>query len=336
MAYLFCAYDSYYCGQYYYKSYARYFNDDISTWDTSRVTRMWDTSRVTRMYNMFMNAQDFNQDLSGWDIRAVTGSQNYMFYSAYDFDQYLGWCFEYDVSFSSAAFYSTGCGSMSGCGITQKSVCETPSPTARPTIAPTATFAPTLEGCSLYVVGPKGASQGNVVAYGNSLRNYELSFRMELASDWSITGSWQSIFHIGDSNGQRLPGIWFHGTENKMVVAQSHSYCDTCSMSSTTGTFTFTGGDPGEGLDFTGDFVYAVDISGPGGVTVDDAVFTSDGTTPGFSVTAQYERTTWYSRPGFGSSSNDGAFSVAGADGLGRGAAAPLLVSWRGADGGCL
>ena len=72
-----------------------------------------------------------------------------------------------------------------------------------------------------------------------------------------------------------------------------------------TGTFTFTGGDPGEGLDFTGDFVYAVDISGPGGVTIGDAVFTSDGTTPGFSVSAQYYDTTWYSRPGFGSSPND-------------------------------
>ena len=63
------------------------------------------------------------------------------------------------------------------------SVCETPSPTVRPTIAPTVTPAPTLEGCSLYVVGPKGASQANVVDYGNSLPKYELSFRMELASD---------------------------------------------------------------------------------------------------------------------------------------------------------
>ena len=60
----------------------------------------------------------------------------------------------------------------------------TPRPTPRPSsLAPTATPAPTLEGCSLYIVGPEGASQGNVVAYGNSYPNYELSFVMELASD---------------------------------------------------------------------------------------------------------------------------------------------------------
>ena len=69
------------------------------------------------------------------------------------------------------------------------------------------------------------------MAYGNSLPNYELSFTIELASDWSITGDWQSILHIGDSDGQRLPGIWFHGTENKMVVAQSHSgQTDSCAL----------------------------------------------------------------------------------------------------------
>ena len=69
------------------------------------------------------------------------------------------------------------------------------------------------------------------MAYGNSLPNYELSFVMELASDWSITGDWQSILHIGDSDGQRLPGIWFHGTENKMVVAQSYSGTpDSCAL----------------------------------------------------------------------------------------------------------
>ena len=126
MAYLFCAYSSSYCGSSYYKSNARYFNDDISTWDTSR---------VTRMYNMFMSAQDFNQDLSGWNIRAVTGDLGYLFYQTYDLDQYLGWCFEYDVSIS-YAFYSTGC-SYSSCGVTQMSVCPTPAPTREPTRQPT-------------------------------------------------------------------------------------------------------------------------------------------------------------------------------------------------------
>ena len=129
MSYLFCGRSSGYCGsKSYFTSSAYYFNDDISAWDVSR---------VTTMYYMFYYAYDFNQDLSGWNIRAVTGHQGHMFYSAYDFDQYLGWCFEYDVSFYSNAFYYSGCGSMSGCGITQKSVCETPAPTREPTSQPT-------------------------------------------------------------------------------------------------------------------------------------------------------------------------------------------------------
>ena len=213
------------------------------------------------MYRMFYYAQDFNQDLSNWDIYKVTSMYN-MFYYASDLNRNLGWCVEYDVSFSSAFSYS-GCSYYSGnkCGVARQSFCQSPRPTQYPTTspAPTVTPAPTLEGCYLYVLGPKGASQGNVVAYGNSYPNYELSFTMELWSDWSITGELQSILHIGDTDNQRLPGLWFHDTENKMVVAQSHS-----SYISSTGTFTFTGGDPGEGLDFTGDFVYAVNIRGSG------------------------------------------------------------------------
>ena len=81
-------------------------------------------------------------------------------------------------------------------------------------------------------------------------------------------------------------------------------------LSQTTGTFTFTGGDPGEGLDFIGDFVYAVDMSGPGGVPIGDAVFTSDGMTPGFTVSAQYSIAAWNDRPNFGSSSNDDALEL--------------------------
>ena len=51
----------------------------------------------------------------------------------------------------------------------------------------------------------------------------------------------------------------------------------------------FTGGDPGEGLDLSGEFVYAVDIDGEGresaGFQVGDAVFTGDESTPGFRMT---------------------------------------------------
>ena len=59
------------------------------------------------------------------------------------------------------------------------------------------------------------------MAYGNSYPNYELSFTMELASDWSITGGWQSILHIGDSDGQRLPSIRFRPDSNALHVMQS-------------------------------------------------------------------------------------------------------------------
>ena len=125
MRYLFCgtSYSSN-CG---YKSYwtssARYFNDDISAWDVSR---------VTTMYRMFYYAYDFNQDLSGWNIRAVTSMYS-MFMHADDFNQVLDWCVENDVSVS-YIFYSTACGGtgsyqMSRCGVTQQSICQTPSPT---------------------------------------------------------------------------------------------------------------------------------------------------------------------------------------------------------------
>ena len=79
----------------------------------------------------------------------------------------------------------------------------------------------TPDGCALYIAGPVVASKGNQVATVDSLQNYELSFTMELASDWSITGSWQSVFHIGDANGDRLPGIWFHPNQNRMHMTQS-------------------------------------------------------------------------------------------------------------------
>ena len=84
-----------------------------------------------------------------------------------------------------------------------------------------------LSQCALYIAGPVVASKGNQVATVDSLQDYELSFTMELASDFSVTGNWQSILHIGDTDGQRLPGIWFHHAENQIYVFQSHSYAPT-------------------------------------------------------------------------------------------------------------
>ena len=80
------------------------FNQDISSWDTSKVTTMggmfydatafnqdlssWDTSKVTTMRSMFNDATAFNQDLSSWDTSTVT-SMGSMFTSATAFNQDL-------------------------------------------------------------------------------------------------------------------------------------------------------------------------------------------------------------------------------------------------------
>ena len=84
------------------------FNQDISSWDVSSVTKMrfmfysassfnqdignWDLSSVTDVERMFGDASSFNGDISSWDVSNVT-NMGYMFYSAYDFNQDIsGWC----------------------------------------------------------------------------------------------------------------------------------------------------------------------------------------------------------------------------------------------------
>ena len=121
MAYLFCgaSYSSY-CG---YKSYhtssARYFNDDISAWDVSR---------VTSMYSMFYYAQSFNKN--------------------------LGWCVETSVSLGS--FYSNSGCSYYLCGITRQSYCPPPTPSPTPAatgfvyVSSTMTYSSALSYCRTY------------------------------------------------------------------------------------------------------------------------------------------------------------------------------------------
>ena len=68
----------------------------------------------------------------------------------------------------------------------------------------------------------------------------------------------------------------------------------------------FAGGNPGDGLDLTGDFLHAVDVYGSGGVTAGDAAFTGDVNVAGVNVVAQYTRTGWGPRD-FGSTPGDDA-----------------------------
>jgi len=92
--------------------------------------------------------------------------------------------------------------------------------------------------CALSLPGPYTASKGNKVGTADvTFEDYVLSFTMELAGDWSITGAWQSVFHIGDENGHRMPGIWFEPNDNRLYV--NH---DTCCGASTDTSFGFTAG----------------------------------------------------------------------------------------------
>lgn len=72
---------------------------------------------------------------------------------------------------------------------------------------------------------------------------------------------------------------------------------------------TFTGGDPGEGLDLVGDFEYALNIGGPGGYVVGDVEF-EDGSELGLDndgvfITDANEIVDWYVAGEFGDSGND-------------------------------
>ncbi|WP_334015694.1 hypothetical protein [Alteromonas sp. S167] len=66
---------------------------------------------------------------------------------------------------------------------------------------------------------------------------------------------------------------------------------------------TFTGGDVGEGLDFDGNFVYAVNARGAGGFSIGDATFTTD-TTQGVSLSAVNEILNWHTAD-YGNTAND-------------------------------
>jgi len=67
----------------------------------------------------------------------------------------------------------------------------------------------------------------------------------------------------------------------------------------------FSGGDPGEGLDLQGNFLYAINIGTAGAAgKAGDATFTPE-TVPGVRVTAVNQIPTWGGRPEYGDSAND-------------------------------
>jgi hypothetical protein len=65
----------------------------------------------------------------------------------------------------------------------------------------------------------------------------------------------------------------------------------------------FTGADPGEGLDFSGTFTYAVDVAGASTATIGNAIFTPEATTVGFSSNADNSATG--AAPSYGASGDD-------------------------------
>lgn len=57
------------------------------------------------------------------------------------------------------------------------------------------------------------------------------------------------------------------------------------------GLTTFTGGDPGEGLSFSGNYLYAVNVNGPSGYKVQGLAFTAETATKGVQITSTHTAT---------------------------------------------
>jgi hypothetical protein len=86
------------------------------------------------------------------------------------------------------------------------------------------------------------------------------------------------------------------------AVAVLTAFCASAAANPVIGTY--SGGDPGEGLDFQGDFAYAIDLGGAGGQTIGDATFTSWESTPGATIVANQGDSSGFQ---MGTTANDAA-----------------------------
>ena len=100
---------------------SNHFNQDIGSWNVSKVTNMgdmfesakkfnqdigsWNVSNVTDMDLMFSYAENFNQDIGAWNVSNVTDMES-MFESAENFNQDIGYgmfkCYWYGNMFNFA------------------------------------------------------------------------------------------------------------------------------------------------------------------------------------------------------------------------------------------
>jgi len=79
---------------------AKFFNQDLS---------QWDVSKVTKTQYMFWGATSFNQDLSQWDVSKVTNTEA-MFADATSFSQNLcSWGSDIQDAKKEWMFYGSGC-----------------------------------------------------------------------------------------------------------------------------------------------------------------------------------------------------------------------------------
>ena len=129
-----------------------------------------------------------------------------------------------------------------------------------------------------------------------------LPFRPPPSLDLSDRVQW--LTHLPDVLARRLNAFTLERNPGASVPAE-------IDLSTAVHTSLFTGADAGEGLDLDGNFIFAVDVGGPGGQRVGSVLFMADASTAGVSVVAQNVIPVWGDPINFGESpADDGLESV--------------------------